>query len=288
MSDTSRSTPRPAIAQANGDPLMTFRQLFSPSPSEATPGRLPAPVGYPFPPEFIEQLKRDLKTMQVGGGTAVGVQIGFESTRLSVFLLGHGIRFFAVESNDARRKAGERLVERWPSFHLSPGTPSDTGLETGSADFIVSDRALYWPDQEGVRQEFTRILRPGGVIALITDNRVYTGGDQAQEFEGILRECCPGFREKRETRDIGKAVAHLFAGGKVFEDAFTNAQHLALDEFLAQTAAMPIYPEADDPARAILVARLRRFFQRWEKKGRITIPTVCRVAFGRLNSTTDA
>ena len=268
---------------AHGDQTMTLRQLFfapaSPPPMPLIPLE---PVGYPFPPSFVERLKLDLSELRTSSRPLMGVQIGFHSPRLTSFLLAHNVPVFAVEHDELRREAGQRLTSPWPTFHLFAGAPDATGLDDASVDFIVSDRALYWPDQDGVRAEFTRILRPGGVVALVTDNRVYAGGEQAQEFEAILRAHCPNFREKLETLDIGLAVADLFCHGSVFEDAFTGEQRLTLAEFLAQTRAMTVYPAANDPARTLLDTSLRRFFGRWSKKGRLTIPTVCRAAFGRL------
>lgn len=269
-----------------GEWPMSFRQLFSLSPSPG-PTKAPLePVGYPFPDGFIERLKLDIKQEMMADAqphAAVGVQIGFESPRLSSFLLSNGVPVFALESNRERREAGRRHTSSWPAFQLMEGAPDATGLEDGAVDFIVSDRALYWPDQAEMRREFTRILRPGGVVALVTDNRVYSGGEQAQEFEQLLRKFCPSFREKRETHDIGKAVAGLFASGTVFEDAFTGEQKLTLAEFMEQNSCMPVFPGVDDPARAPLEAAMRKFFARWAKKGWLTIPTVCRVAFGKMD-----
>ncbi len=263
---------------------MTLRQVLSPAASNAllpVSGEVP---GYPFPEGFIDRLKIDLDGKEARGRDLAGVQIGFESPRLSSFLLSHGIQIFAVEANTGRREAGMRLQSSWPAFQVFAGAPDRTGLEDASVDFIVSDRALYWPDQDGVRAEFARILRPGGLVALVTDNRVYGGGEQAQAFEAVLRAHCPEFREKRESHDIGRAVAALFRDGTVFEDAFTGEQWLTLQEFMAQTEAMPVYPAACDPARAPLNRALRGFFGRWAKRGTLTIPTVCRVAFGRMQT----
>lgn len=260
---------------------MNFRHLFSSSPLGPAPAHDGEAVSYPFPEALIERLK-----LELGGGsvprTTVGVQVGLQSPRLTSFLLAHGLPLFAVGNLSANPDAVRRLGRLWPSFQLFDGTPAATGLEAASVDYIVSDRALYWPDQAGVRAEFTRVLRPGGLVALVTDNRVYGGGEQAHQFEALLRDCCPDFREKRETFDIGQAVRELFHNGNVFEDAFTGEQRLTLREFLSQTEAMPVYPAAGDPARIKLDRTLRQFFTQWSEKGRLRIPTVCRVAFGHM------
>ena len=155
-------------------------------------------------------------------------------------------------------------------------------LPTASLDFLVSDRVLFTPELLQVRREFARVLRPGSPVALVTDNRVYSGGSQAQEYDELLRAGCPGFREKRSPYDVRAAVASFFQGGSVYEDAFISEQVLTLDQLRAQTAALPIYPAQDATRMAQLDEALTSYFHRWALEDELTLPTICRVAVGCL------
>ena len=173
------------------------------------------------------------------------------------------------------RRQGEQIT-------VIGDSPAHTGLPDASADFLAADRVLFSDDQDSVRQEFRRILRHGAPVILITDNRVYSGSEQQEAYEALLRAHCAGFREKRVPYDIGDAVNHFFRGGQVFEDAFIGRQAFSRQEFLNQAAALSIYPQSGDRHRPILEQGLSAFFERWNEGGVLHIPTVCRVAYGHL------
>ncbi|SNT40085.1 Methyltransferase domain-containing protein [Granulicella rosea] len=213
----------------------------------------------------------------------VGADIGAGSGRLSALFLEHGYSVTAVEGNHEKRDKCEQLRGRWPSLTVRNGTPEATGLATSSVDFVTAPRALYWPDQAAVGAEFRRILRPGGTAVLITDNRVYSGAAQSEAYEDVLRTNCLRFREKRMPYDLTGAVEAFFGRNEFYEDAFMGHQTLTYEALVQQTKALPICPRETDPQYQPLLRALRTFFDQWAKDGAILVPTVCRVACGRLD-----
>jgi SAM-dependent methyltransferase len=212
----------------------------------------------------------------------LGADVGAASGRLVALFLEHGYKMVAIEHDEKLRQACSRLQDRWPDLEVCHGTPVATGLSAQSVDFVVSQRGLYWADQPALRREFRRILRPGGVVLFIADSRVYGGAAQTEAYEAILRTYCRGFREKTAAYDLAGAVAAFFHGGDVYEDAFVAKQTLSLDTFMNETSSLPICPHPGDPQYQPLLRALRDYFEYWAKDGVLTIPTVCRVACGRL------
>ena len=86
---------------------------------------------------------------------------------LSEMFLERGNRVFGVEPNEEMRKAGERLLERYPNLTSVAGTAEDTTLVTRSVDLVVAGQAFHWFDATRSRGEFARILRAGGWVALV-------------------------------------------------------------------------------------------------------------------------
>jgi SAM-dependent methyltransferase len=212
----------------------------------------------------------------------LGADVGAGTGRLSALFLEHGYRMIAIEPDEKMREISNRLRDRWDQFESCHGTMVSTGLNAASVDFVVSQRALYWPDQTAMRREFQRILRPGGPVALITDSRVYSGAAQTEAYENVLRTFCPGFREKRQPYDIAAAVSAFFQGGEVYEDAFVGEHTLTLDALIDETRSLPISPHPGDPQYQPLQRALRDYFQQWAVGESIVVPTVCRVACGKL------
>ncbi len=212
----------------------------------------------------------------------IGADIGAGAGRLTALFLEHGFNMIAIEPDPRKREACTRLSDRWDALEVCHGTPVATGLGPRSVDFICAQRALYWPDQPAIRREFQRILRPSAPIALITDSRVYGGAAQSEAYERLLRDFCPGFQEKRQPYDIAAAVAAFFDGGEVYEDAFMGRHSLTLDGLIDETRSLAICPAPGDSNYQPMLRALRDFFEQWSVDNVLAVPTVCRVACGRL------
>ncbi len=239
----------------------------------------------PYSSELIHLLESryDINPGTAGRPGHIGAEIGAGKGRLAELFLKHDYHLIATEEDATDRALCERLKDRFPKLRVVSGSPDDTGLADNSVDFILSERALFHPDLNSVKREFKRILRPGGAVLVITDNRVYTGGKQSEEYNAILRRHCPEFKEKVLAYDIPAAVERFFSGGEVYEDAFVGAHALSQDFLLAQTRALSIYPESGSATRRKLDSDLIAFFERWATSGKLLEPVVCRVACGRLD-----
>ena len=257
------------------------RDLAGPGPQADRDRDMPThgiPSSPRYPAALVDLLhaRCHLRPRQAGAVVCNG------SLRLAELFLRQGGPVTLVEADPAMRPVIVDLARPFAGARVMQGTPWATGLSGRSVDFIASDRVLFSPQQAAIREEFARILRPGAPVALITDNRVYGGGRQAEQYEQILRTHGNGFREKAQSADITGSVAAFFAGGEVYEDAFIGEQVLTLDELLTQAASLPIYPPPGDWHRAPIESALRKFFRHWSIEGAVIIPTVCRVAFGHL------
>lgn len=94
------------------------------------------------------------------------VDIGSGTGRFSKLLLQNGYRVTGVEPNDHMRQTAEKELSGFEDFTSIAGSGEDTGLESNSADLIVVAHAFHWMDVDSAREEFQRILKPGGKIIL--------------------------------------------------------------------------------------------------------------------------
>lgn len=217
-----------------------------------------------------------------------GAYIGSASTRLATLFLDHGHKLVATAATSPSRHELETLKTRWPAFRVVSGTPEATNLPPGSVDFILSERALHLPRLASIRDEFRRILRPGGIVVMITDNRIYGGSAQQEAYEQLLRTYCAGFQEKTGPTEMSGKVREFFNSADVFEDAFVGRHALNLEGFIDQTTCLPIAPRPGDPDHAPMLVALRKFFADWAKEGYVAVPVVCRVACGHLSKDTGS
>lgn len=99
----------------------------------------------------------------------VGAGTGISARQLAA----RGARVIAVEPNDAMR-------QRIPLVHgiETAGAPAEQlPFADGSLDAVTAFQAFHWFDPEPALAEFQRVLRPGGVIALVWNER-----DDADSF----------------------------------------------------------------------------------------------------------
>jgi ubiquinone/menaquinone biosynthesis C-methylase UbiE len=94
-----------------------------------------------------------LVAVDVGAGTGIGARL----------LADRGIRVIAIEPN-AEMRAAALPHER---VEFLAGTAEQIALETASVDLVTSFQAFHWFDFDRSLQEFRRILKPDGRLALV-------------------------------------------------------------------------------------------------------------------------
>ena len=107
------------------------------------------------------ELKRDLTVADVGAGTG----------KLTENLEQIGMKGFAVEPNEAMRAEGEKLFAGKGTFDWREGTAEITNLPDNSVDWVLMGSSFHWADARRARDEFYRILRPGGFFTAIWNPR---------------------------------------------------------------------------------------------------------------------
>ncbi|NMC78610.1 MAG: class I SAM-dependent methyltransferase, partial [Chloroflexi bacterium] len=102
---------------------------------------------------------------------AVIADVGSGTGILSGLFLRNGNRVFGVEPNPPMRQAGERLLQAYPQFVSVASTAEQTPLPDHSVDFVTAGQAFHWFDAAQARQEFVRLLVPGGWVVLLWNER---------------------------------------------------------------------------------------------------------------------
>src|SRR5439155_1443196 len=122
---------------------------------------------YAIARRYMIRLRRDdfrdpqhlakLDAADVGAGT------GIASRQLAA----HGVRVLAVEPNAEMRAA----AIRHPGIEWRAGTAEATGLDSGIVGLVLCAQAFHWFRAQHALAEFSRILRPGGRLALMWNSR---------------------------------------------------------------------------------------------------------------------
>lgn len=105
------------------------------------------------------------------------VDCGCGSGQLTALLAGHFSKVVAIEPSASQLRAAPTI----PQVTYKIATAEETGLPDRSADIVVAAQAAHWFDLPRFWQEVARILRPGGVVAVIGYGvpRIESGLDSA-------------------------------------------------------------------------------------------------------------
>ena len=232
-----------------------------------------------YPPALLDCLRREC-------GLAPGrvvADVGSGTGKLTELLLASGARVLAVEPNPGMREAAERLLGGIPGFRSIDGTAEATGMEAGSVDLVTAAQAFHWFDQAAARVELARILRPGGVAALIWNERDDDASEFLRDYERCLREFSIDYGEVDHRRTASRErIAAFFAPGAFREAEFPNGQDLDLDglrgRYLSCSYALPrAHPRFDQ-----VMSALSTIFARHQRGGRVRIDYRTRIYHGRL------
>jgi SAM-dependent methyltransferase len=209
----------------------------------------------------------------VGSGTGI-------FTRL---LLDTGARVFAVEPNDAMRRAAEAAFQGRPNFTSVRGSAESTGLPGRSVSLVACAQAFHWFDGAAARAEFMRILEPGGWCALVWNTSVSAGGEFAVGYENLKNEFGTDFKRVRhESLEASGRFSAFFGEGPWTREGLENSQTLDFEGLKGRLLSSSYAPGAGHPRHGAMLEALARLFERCQVEGRVRMDYVTEVFLGRL------
>ncbi|MGB8579840.1 MAG: class I SAM-dependent methyltransferase, partial [Candidatus Sulfotelmatobacter sp.] len=196
-------------------------------------------------------------------------------------LLNNGNRVFGVEPNAEMRNAGERLLASFPNFTSISGTAEATTLADHSVDFITAAQAAHWFDRSRARREFVRILRPGGWLVLLWNERLTDSTDFLRKYEQLLLTYGTDYKEVRHERTT-ESVNEFFDPAPYRERAFDMRQEFDYAGVEGRLLSSSYAPGPDHPQHAPMLHELQRIFATCAITGRVMFEYKTRLYFGHL------
>src|SRR5438552_4864758 len=231
-----------------------------------------------YPPEVLQTLasKCGLEPNHVVADIATGTGIW------SRMLLEHGNCVFGVEPNAEMRGAGERLLARFPKFISSAGTAEATTLADQRVDFVTAAQAAHWFDRKRAREEFLRILRPGGWLVLLWNQRCTDSTPFLRAYEQLLLRYGTDYQDVRH-ENTSRAVNEFFDPAPFRERTFDMRQEFEYEGLEGRLLSSSYVPGPQHPKHAPMLGELRRMFDAYAVVGRVAFEYETHMFFGRLS-----
>lgn len=231
-----------------------------------------------YPPEAL-----DLLAERCGlAPQAVVADVGSGTGILTRLLLERGATVFAVEPNAAMRAAAEGVLGSTPGFTSVAATAEATTLSDRSVDLVTAGQAYHWFDPEPTRREFARILRPGGWVALIWNDRRSGGTRFLEAYEQLLLTHGTDYASVNHRR-INAAELQSFFGPAPLQGAtFSYCQTFDLDGLRSRLVSSSYTPALGQPGHAEMLDALAAIYAEHEVAGQVQLDYDTLVFYGQL------
>ena len=229
-----------------------------------------------YPAEVVEFMRGELGLSRASVIADVGAGTGI----LTEMFLRGGNTVFAVEPNEAMRAAAEETLGEFPNFRSVDGTAEATTLEDASVDFITAAQAFHWFDVDGARREFSRILKPGGWVALIWNMRKVDTTPFLRELEQILRTYGTDYARVAAQSAHEETIRNFFASG--FEvKRFKNYQVFDYEGLRGRVLSASYVPLEGQENYESMLAALSRAFDAHNDGGAVTFDYDTEIYYGQ-------
>lgn len=231
-----------------------------------------------YPPELIGMLERECGL----DGDSIVADIGSGTGLLTQLFLAAGCCVYAVEPNREMRLAGERLLSGYPRLRSIDASAEATTLPDASADLIVAGQAFHWFDRARARAEFARVLRPGGWVALVWNERSTDATPFLADYERLLHSYAINYAQVTHKQIDTSVFDAFFAPGRWQARTFANRQLFDFAGLQGRLLSSSYTPEPGHAAYAPMIAALQQLFETYQHDGRVSFEYDTTIYYGRL------
>jgi len=171
-----------------------------------------------YPTALIESMARRANLNHESVIADIGAGTGILTKRL-LPITG---RVHAIEPNPEMRAAAERDLSKQTGFQSINGTAETTTLPHASIDLITAGQAFHWFNIPKTRAEFTRILKPGGQVALIWNERLADTTPFLIAYDQLLKTDSIDYDQVNHSRIDHEAIGRFYNPGAFEEITFPS------------------------------------------------------------------
>lgn len=232
-----------------------------------------------YPAEVLDELirvcglRRDWMVSDIGSGTG----------NLTRLFLDAGNQVVGVEPNREMREAAERLLAGYSTFHSLEGVAEHIPLDACSIDLIAVGQALHWFDAAEARNEFLRILRPGGWVIVTWNDRLCDATAFTKDYETITQswaDAQPPLPHAAAPFQTG--LDHLFGAVTPHSGSFQHTQSFDLEGLLGRARSSGFIPQPGASRYAEFTILMTDLFNRHQCDGMVEFHYITRLYLGQL------
>lgn len=222
-----------------------------------------------YRPRYPESVLQFLKLNLGLNGQHTIVDVGSGTGISSEIFLKNGNIVYGIEPNAEMRLSAEKLLSDYKNFRSIDGKSDTTTLPDNCADFIVAAQAFHWFPMKETKNEFQRLLKGGGRIILIWNDRKTSESAFASEYEALLNRFGTDYKQVNH-KNIDENRIREFLGS--FEiHSFQNFQDLDFQGLLGRLTSSSYMPNTGHPRYEEMKSALKQLFDKHNVNGLVRI-----------------
>lgn len=204
----------------------------------------------------------------IGAGTGISTEL----------FLKHGYQVWAVEPCREMRLEAEAQLSSYAGYKSREGTAERLPLADSSIDLVISGQAFHWFQPRPTRQEFVRVLRPPGFVALFWNRYLKTATPAMHAYSKLVSKY---FGPPRLETQVN---LEAFYQRTFYSFEFVNDRQEDFETVHGGLLSHSRAPLPGDPAYASMRLDLQRWFQRYADSGQVCFPCRTELHIGSLLS----
>lgn len=217
-----------------------------------------------FRPEYPEALFSYFEQAFNLQPDAVIADIGSGTGLMARPLLERGYRVICVEPNEEMRKAGRKVLSGYGGYKEVDGSGEATNLPDQSVNLAVVAQAFHWMDQLRAKKELQRIVKPGGIIAVLWI-LLKTDTPFMQGYENIRATFGKGYTALDRANET--KMREIFAPYTLNIKHFVHSQPVEYRQLEGHLLSASFIPSADQPEYVQMLDALRNLFEANQQNG---------------------
>jgi SAM-dependent methyltransferase len=203
---------------------------------------------------------------------------------LSKLFLENGNRVLGVEPNTEMREAGEEYLRGFQKFISVNGSAEASTLGDASVEFVTAGQAFHWFEPTAARREFVRILKPGGWVVVVWNDRRMEETQFGRDYEDLLLRFGTDYTRVKDAYPEISHIQSFFGESRFVERDLPNEQLFDWDGLCGRLRSSSYAPTEGHPNFAPMMAELERIYRASAVNGAVRMQYFTRIYFGRLES----
>ncbi|MBZ9625922.1 class I SAM-dependent methyltransferase [Clostridium sp. FP2] len=210
--------------------------------------------------------------------TSVIADIGSGTGICTKPFLDNGNTVYAVEPNGDMRQVAEHLLKSYDNFHSIDGSSENTKLKSKSIDIITAAQAFHWFDPKPTKEEFSRILKPNGVVVLLWNIRNAKSDGFMQDYLKLIEK----YGESYTNESTNDFIPKFFDNRTVHKKVFPNPQLADFDRLKGELASFSYIPTESNPNFQPMISELQDLFKKYNNYGNVVLEYETHLYYGKV------